>query len=111
MNLKKKKMKNNIDFKKIKFIARHNTWYDEGTEAILETTPSHDYPSGYFRGLVNGELDGEECGLDEFDWIDENGNCLNSNIPTIEFMHILGNWIVKDHSTGVMYNLMDNCVV
>lgn len=100
-----------IDFSKIRFIARPNTWYDEGTEVKLLSTPEHDYPSGSFYGLVSGEYDGEECGLDEFDWIDENGNCLNSNIPHIENMHILGNWLIKDHETGIVYDLMNNCIV
>ena len=97
-----------IDFSNIKFIARTDTWFDEGTEVVLLTEPTHDYPCGYFRGLVDGEFDGEECGLDEFDWIDEFGNCLNSNIPVIEKFHILKNWLIKDHDTGITYNLQTN---
>ena len=99
-----------IDFSKIRFIARPNTWYDEGSEAKLESTPEHDYPSGGFVGYVDGELDREECGLDEFDRIDENGNCLNSNIPHIESCHVLGDWLVKDHDTGIVYDLQNNCI-
>lgn len=100
-----------IDWTRIKFVARPDTWYDEGTIAQLESTPSHKYPSGAFVGYVDGELDGEECGLDEFDWIDENGNCLNSNIPNIKCCHVLGNWLVKDHTTGITYNLLENKII
>lgn len=100
-----------IDWTKITFIARDNTWYDAGSIAKLESTPTHDYPSGGFVGLVNGEYDGEECGLYEFDWVDENGNFLNSNIPHIESCHVLGNWLIKDHDTGITYDLMNNCIV
>lgn len=43
-----------------KFIARPNTWYDEGTEAVLDQQGGieHNYTSAFFRGLHEGFDDG-----------------------------------------------------
>lgn len=59
-----------------RFITKPNEWFDQGTEAYLESYPDGDEKNGYsaiFRGWVTnkktGEFgeDGEGCSLDEFD--------------------------------------------
>jgi hypothetical protein len=99
-----------IDWKKIKFIARPNTWYDEGTEAFIygETLPSHDNTDALFRGTHDGSDDGEYCSTFEFDWIDENGNCINSNIPDMDYIIQHSNYIVEDGDTRKKYNWLKN---
>jgi hypothetical protein len=99
-----------INWKKIKFIARPNTWYDEGTEAILDQQGGieHDYTSAFFRGLHEGFDDGECCCVFEFDWIDENGNCINSNIPHMESTVQHKNYIIENAETGEKYNWLEN---
>ena len=102
-----------IDFKNVIFVARPDTWYDEGTIAILDskldTLGLLEEYSAYFVGMVEGSLDGEVCGLDEFDWIDINTReCLNSNVPCIGGIRILPGYIVEDASTGKKYDLLKN---
>lgn len=94
-----------IDWKKIKFISRPDTWYDEGTEAFLDDSiPSHDYTSALFRGIHDGGDDGECCCIFEFDWIDENNICINSNIPYINYIIQHDNYIIENGDTGEKYN-------
>jgi len=52
----------------VKYIAKPNTWFDVGTEAI----PVTDFvealnPFAVFRGMKDGELDEETCPVDEFE--------------------------------------------
>lgn len=100
-----------IDFGKIKFIARKDTWYDEGTEAFLDCEigdiTSED-TSAYFRGTHEGFDDGEHCCMFEFDWIDENGICINSNIPYMERTIQCKNYIIENYDTGEKYNWLEN---
>lgn len=100
-----------FNFSKITFIGRANEYFDAGSVAILESIPEHNYPSGYFRGFRDECECGDECSLFEFDWIDDYGNNLRSNIPDIKNMSILKDWIVKDNDTGVMYNWLENKIV
>ena len=99
-----------IDWKKIKFIARPNTWYDEGTEAFLDQDggAEHDYTSAFFRGKHEGFDDGECCCMFEFDWIDENGDCINSNIPYMESTIQHKNHIIENAETSEKYNWLEN---
>lgn len=80
------------------FIAKPNTWFDEGTEAKLlqhiQDPCDGDFKCpgfGLFKGFVEGELDEEICNYDEFEivdttpdphaplpsgvWFNENGDC------------------------------------
>lgn len=59
-----------------RFITKPNEWFDQGTEAYLESYPDGNDKSGYsalFRGWITNEKtgnfgeDGESCNLDEFD--------------------------------------------
>lgn len=99
-----------IDWNKIKFIARPDCWYDEGTEAFLdqEGGPEHNYTSAFFRGQYEGFDDGECCDIFEFDWIDENGNCINSNIPLFASSIQHDNYIIENADTGEKYNWLEN---
>ena len=100
----------NINWEKIKFIARPDTWYDEGTEAFLDQIgdPTHDYTSAFFRGTYEGFEDGECCCMFEFDWINENGECINSNIPCMESIIQHNDYIIENYKTGEKYNLLKN---
>lgn len=61
----------------MRFIAKPNTWYDEGTEAFVVDDCVWDgfadremripMKAGLFRGLRNGQWDEETCGFDEFE--------------------------------------------
>jgi hypothetical protein len=98
-----------INWKKIKFIARPDTWYDEGTEAFLDQDiVGHDETSAFFRGIYEGIGDGEYCCMFEFDWIDENGDCINSNIPDIVSAIQHKNYIIENADTGEKYNWLEN---
>ncbi len=99
-----------IDFSKIKFIARPNTWFDEGTIAILNGDDVFDmnYTSGLFDGIKDGEEDGEICSFFEFDWLDENGIILNSNIPYFETTICHENYIIENGDTGEKYDWLNN---
>lgn len=99
-----------IDWKNIKFIARPDTWYDEGTEAFLdgETLPTHDYTSALFRGTHEGHDNGEYCCMFEFDWIDKDGNCINSNIPYMDSTVQHKNYVIENAETGEKYNWLKN---
>lgn len=59
-----------------RFITKPNEWFDQGTEAYLESNPEGNEKTGYFalfRGWVTDEKtgnfrdDGESCSLDEFE--------------------------------------------
>ena len=59
----------------IKYIAKPDTWFDEGSEATLLGELWNDYrdakltiksQSGLFLGYKNGKLDEEVCCIDEF---------------------------------------------
>lgn len=57
----------------MKFIAKKDTWFDEGTEAKL-LTDCGEWPfkgDGIFEGIRNGEIDEELCGYDEFEIVKE----------------------------------------
>lgn len=53
--------------RKIKYIAKKDTWFDEGTEAelICECGPYQ----AVFKGFKDGKLDEELCSFEEFDII------------------------------------------
>jgi len=104
-----------MNIKEIFFIARKDTWYDEGTIAVLDS----DFPfmellkecSACFIGTRNGKIDGEYCCLTEFDWIDKRTRkCLNSNIPYISnsSMDSKNPYIITNTETGKSYNLIEN---
>jgi hypothetical protein len=99
-----------INWKEIKFIARSDTWYDEGTEAFIDgdTLPTHDYTGALFRGIHEGYDDGEYCCIFEFDWIDKNGNCINSNVPYMNSTVQHKNYIIENAETGEKYNWLKN---
>lgn len=106
---KNKNYMKEINWKNIKFIARPETWFDEGTIAEL-TNDIIDmkYTSGLFNGIKDGEEDGEVCSFFEFDWVDENDNILNSNIPNIESLIIHDNYIIENNDTGEQYDYLNN---
>ena len=63
----------------MRFIAKKDTWFDEGTEAVLlgESWVGFADPAltiradaGLFAGIRDGKPDEEVCGLDEFDIIE-----------------------------------------
>ena len=65
----------------MKYIAKPNTWFDEGTEAfpVTEFWDGFDdwemkYPlrAAIFRGIRNGKWDEESCGEYEFEIVEEN---------------------------------------
>ena len=103
-----------IDFKKIKFISRPDSWFDEGTEAFIDFDEgagnciAHDFISDVFNGIHEGKEDEEMCNIFEFDWIDENNNCINSNIPNFGDLIVYENYIVEDFETGQKYNWLLN---
>lgn len=51
----------------MKYIAKPDTWYDEGTEAQLIDDYRPQIDSGLFCGYKNGKLDEEICSFDEFE--------------------------------------------
>ncbi len=60
----------------MKYIAKADTWFDEGTEAIpiIDFVDAYDdwemtklNPFSLFRGIRNGEVDEEICTIDEFE--------------------------------------------
>lgn len=57
-----------------KFIAKPDTWFDEGTEAILLAQYAPDCLAGLFSGIKDGHPDEEGCGFDEFEIIEELGD-------------------------------------
>lgn len=99
-----------INWEKIKFISRPKTWYDEGTEVFLEQNNhiNHDYTMALFRGQYNEFDDSEYCCIFEFDWFDENGDCINSNIPYMEYTIQHENYIIENGETGEKYNWLEN---
>lgn len=55
-------------YKDKKFIAKKDTWYDEGTEAKLLFVMTNVQPyGGLFSGIKDGRLDEEGCSFDEFE--------------------------------------------
>lgn len=48
-----------------KYIAKPNTWFDEGTEATLICEITSEY--GLFSGIKDGKEDEEGCLYEEFD--------------------------------------------
>jgi hypothetical protein len=60
--------------KKIKYIAKPDTWYDEGTEAVPVTSiwnVNENDQAAVFLGTKDGNPDEEMCCLDEFEIIEE----------------------------------------
>jgi hypothetical protein len=62
----------------MRYIAKANTWFDEGTEAVLlgeAWTAYEDFELkrsvavGLFEGFRNGKLDQEVCPVTEFDCV------------------------------------------
>ena len=55
----------------MKYIAKKDEWFDEGTEATLiddyRLSTSAPFDSGLFLGIHNGKPDEEVCSFDEFD--------------------------------------------
>lgn len=58
----------------MKFIAKKDTWFDEGTEAKLLTDCGGGFfnGNGIFEGIRNGKVDEELCGYEEFKIVKEN---------------------------------------
>lgn len=56
----------------MKYIAKKDTWFDEGTECklLVDCSPGVD-GSGVYEGFKDGKLDEELCGHDEFEIIGE----------------------------------------
>ena len=52
-----------------KYIAKPDTWFDEGTEVFLyEDTICGTYPEQVLaKGIHNGDIDEELCLMDEFE--------------------------------------------
>lgn len=57
----------------MKFIAKKDTWFDEGTSAKLLTDCSGGTFKGHgvFEGFRNGKKDEELCDFDEFEIVEE----------------------------------------
>ena len=49
----------------MKYIAKANTWFDEGTEVRLIDRYSEEF--GLFIGMKDGKEDEEVCRFDEFE--------------------------------------------
>jgi hypothetical protein len=100
---------NKIDFKKIKFVARPNTWYDEGTIATIDDDVfDMKYTSALFNGIKDNIEDGEICSIFEFDWIGENNEVLNSNIPNFDTLIAHDDYIIENGDTGEKYDYLNN---
>lgn len=98
-----------IDFSRIDFIARPNTWFDEGSVAELDGDVfDMKYTSALFNGIKDGKEDGEICSIFEFDWVDENGNILNSNVPDFDTLIAHDNYIIENGDTGEKYDWLNN---
>ena len=54
-----------------KFIAKPDTWYDEGTEAKLLADYGPESTGGLFIGIKDGVEDEEGCSFDEFEIIED----------------------------------------
>ena len=58
-----------------RYFAKKDTWFDEGTEAVLiDDYQKNHHPvwrAGLFKGFVDGELDEEVCNFEEFDIVEE----------------------------------------
>lgn len=109
-------MKNKkVDWKKVKFIARPDTWFDEGTVAIVISNEDFDLHlqegSCIFKGIKNGSRDEEHCLLTEFDWMYED-KCINNNIPDIvELGQAEDPYVYVDLKTGTHYDVLQNKLV
>lgn len=66
--------------KRIKYVAKPDEWFDEGTEVKLiddyraDSSMYFGGPSmnaGLFEGLKDGKVDQEVCSFDEFDIIED----------------------------------------
>lgn len=67
----------------MKYIAKPDTWFDDGTEAKLieylytsskQWIDGEEYPGcdcGLFEGICEGKIDQEICGYDEFEIIED----------------------------------------
>jgi len=54
-----------------RYIAKPDTWFDEGTESHLLFEVGGEPPCGLFRGTRKGEIDEEVCNFEEFETVDE----------------------------------------
>ena len=52
------------------YIAKPDTWFDVGTDAILIDDYRPQIDSGLFRGIKDGHPDEEVCGFDEFFYVE-----------------------------------------
>jgi len=52
----------------IKYVAKPNTWFDEGSEVSITLLYSDMVLA---CGLHNGKIDEEVCGIDEFEKVEE----------------------------------------
>jgi len=113
----------NVDFGKVRFIARPNTLFVEGGEAFLKDSETiRELNEGYVctayfigdKNLLN-DIENEEDEswgtLFEFDWIDEEGNVKNSNIPNLDNMRVIDKFVVEDMDTGIRYDWGKNRVL
>ncbi len=53
----------------MKYIAKKDAWFDEGTEVKLLCEPF--FMGVLAEGFRNGKIDEELCGMDEFEIIEE----------------------------------------
>jgi len=51
----------------VKYIAKPNTFFDPGTEAVLVEQVSHRCAFAHFRGIHYGEMKVQLCRFDEFE--------------------------------------------
>jgi hypothetical protein len=102
-----------INWSVITFIARPFTWFDEGSIALLDEDAqiTHNNTGALFGGIHEGYDDSEYCDIFEFDWLDENSNCINSNIPYMEQTIQHDNYIIEDAETGIQYNWLENKII
>lgn len=56
---------------KINFIAKPDTWFDDGTQVTLIDDYRPQLNVGLFEGYKDGKIDQECCNFDEFDIIEE----------------------------------------
>jgi hypothetical protein len=108
-------MNNNFDWSKIKFMPRSdNAYYPNMRREIYYSSP--ELPTSknltyWFHPSLKWDVFSvppHYCSLLQFDWINENGECVNSNIPNIEDYSIKGDYIIMDKSTKKMYNWLLN---
>ena len=107
----------NVNFGKLRFIARPNTLFVEGKEAFIrdsesikelnegyECTAFFEGPQNIFFEEIGEEKEEGWSTIFEFDWIDEEGNVRNSNIPILDNMFVIDQFVIEDTDTGIRYD-------